>query len=104
MYVERAVVIIEKIFNEKPKLNNWELDFLLTICRIGASGKIKELTEAQASSLVSILFKKVLLPKTNEIIDISGHKCNNCEYGVIECSETGPTRCHVCNGHGYKKI
>lgn len=41
----------------------FERDFLEGICRIGASGKMLDLTEAQEKLLCSIYYAHVLLPK-----------------------------------------
>ncbi|CAK0749173.1 hypothetical protein CCP1ISM_3190001 [Azospirillaceae bacterium] len=96
--------IIDSVLAQKTELSNWELDFVATICRIGASGKIVKLTEGQTSSLISLYFRHVLINKCNKMIDVSDFKCDNgCNNGFLE-DQTGSSRCPKCNGNGYLKI
>jgi DnaJ-class molecular chaperone len=112
MYAERASVFIKEILDsqiknsangqkEKP-LTNWELDFIATICRIGMSGKITELTDAQTNSLMAIYFRHILYIKCRTVINNSEYKCEACVDGIVE-DNVGPVRCKECNGHGYIK-
>lgn len=107
MYLERAVMFLEKILIIKGRknavpLNNWELDFIATICRIAASGKMVELSESQTNSLMSIYFKHVVMNKCWKMIRINPFKCTHCKDGVVEDS-VGPCRCKECDGKGYVK-
>jgi Zn finger protein HypA/HybF involved in hydrogenase expression len=112
MYIEQASVFIKEILDSQIKnstnchidypLNNWELDFIATICRIGASGKITELTDAQANSLMSTYFRHILLRKCQTVIRASEYKCESCVNGIIK-DKTGPVRCKECDGYGYFK-
>ena len=112
MYIERASVFIKEILDSQIKnstnghidypLNNWELDFIATICRIGASGKITELTDAQTNSLMSTYFRHILLRKCQTVIRASEYKCESCVNGIVE-DKTGPVRCKECDGYGYFK-
>lgn len=103
MEIDKAVPYFEKILdnalNQKCELSNWELDFVVTLCRIGASGKIVKLSESQTKSLMSIYFRYVLLAKCDKMIAASDYKCENCDHGFIE----GSKRCPKCDGNGYIK-
>lgn len=112
MYIERASVFIKEILDSQIKnsvngqidypLSNWELDFIATICRIGASGKITELTDAQTNSLMTTYFRHILLKKCRTVINASEYKCESCVDGIVQ-DNTGPTRCKECGGNGYLK-
>jgi Zn finger protein HypA/HybF involved in hydrogenase expression len=102
MLIEQAAILIEKILNDKPKLSNWELDFIATISRIASSGKIEQLSASQSSSLIKIFFRNIIMPKVNNVIDESELKCQSCHHGYIH-DEAGGVRCPHCDGHGYLK-
>jgi rubrerythrin len=102
MLIEQAVVLIEKILDDKPELNHWELNFVATISRIAASGKIEQLTKNQSLSLIKIYSRNVMMPKLNSMVDESEFKCQSCNHGCIE-DKTGSTSCPHCDGNGYIK-
>ncbi len=112
MNIERAAFFIKEILDAQIKnnnlkinksLSNWELDFIATICRIGASGKMSDLSESQAKSLAATYFRHVLLNKCQLVIRNSEYKCENCNEGVTVDSNNIPERCNKCNGNGYTK-
>jgi hypothetical protein len=67
MHVLNAIPLLAKLIPKAKystvTFTEFERDFLEGLCRIGASGKLLELTPAQESTLVGIYFKVILLPK-----------------------------------------
>lgn len=63
--VIKALLTDNRILKDRAPANVYtpfERNFLEGLCRIGASGKLEELTAAQANTLMSIYFKHALLP------------------------------------------
>lgn len=85
MPLDQALGLLEKSLDGFGRLSDWEKEFIAGIVRIGASGKMFDLSDAQSKSLVGIYCKLVLMNRLPvEYRTLAGEQARKADASAIK--------------------